>query len=973
MRSTGAITGHGPQGLIPASDEAAVQIRLLHDMLCSVTQGIVMYGADGRVAAFNPRACEILEVSAEFLQTRPTLPEITAVQHSRGDFGQSNDWVDPHARDYIVSHGTGQAPPVYVRQTRSGRFIEIKTVEVSGGGMVRTYTDVTDYRQQQQALTRTGDLLSATQAIAGVGGWESDLLTGRNYWTPEVYKILECEPAADGTPPGSLMPFVAPEWQAEARRLRQRLVETGEPFDQACEAITGRGRRLWVRAKGNGVFEDGRLVRVVAVVQDITEAKRAEAALKASEDLFRQITSQIPGAVYQVRVTPDRRLEYTYISAAVAEIFGVTAEQVMRDSSLLNLFLHPEDGPSMRHELEVSAVDSRSLLREFRVVRPDGTERWVQMISSEVSRDATGAVRVGVMFDITARKLAETALRERDALWKLALESTGDGVWDWNLQSGVEVFSPSLLQMYGFTAEEIAQNPQALDDRTHPDDVAEMQRARDAHLEGRAPAYVNEHRIRCKDGTWKWVLTRGMVISRDAHGRALRMTGTHTDITERKRADALIWQQANFDALTGLPNRTMLRDRLEQGLRQCRREQTRLALLFIDLDHFKEVNDTLGHDQGDALLVEAAKRISRCMRESDTLARMGGDEFTVVMPGLGDAGRMDRFAQDVIAALRAPFQLLGELAYISASIGIALYPDDGQDIDELFKHADQALYVAKGTGRNRFSYFTPQMQQAANLRLRLAHDLRAAITEGQFWLAYQPIVELASGRIHKAEALIRWQHPERGLVSPAQFIPVAESTGLIVEIGDWVFQEAMRQTARWREHVAPDFQVSINKSPVQFHGGGIGHEAWIAHVRAMGLPGDALVVEITEGLLLDDNPNVKAQLLAFRDAGIGASLDDFGTGYSSLLYLQQHDIDYLKIDQSFVRGLSADSKNLPLCKAIISMAHELGMKVVAEGVETSVQRDLLKGAGCDYAQGYLFSRPLAPDAFEAAYTRKPGA
>lgn len=969
MNVTGELTENSSAtDLIPASDDAQVQVGLLHDMLCSVTQGIVMFGADGRLSAFNPRVCDILELSAEFLRTRPTLQQMAAVQNTRGDFGANADWVDPHARAYIATRGLGQPPAVYVRQSRSGRFIEVRTAQVAGGGTVRTYTDVTDYRQQQQELARTGALLAATQGIAGVGGWEWDVATGCNYWTPEVFRILECEmPAGTGAQPGSLMQFVAPEWLERTRAVRQRLVSHGEPFDMECEAVTARGRRLWVRVKGGGVFEDGRLVRVVAVLLDITEARRAETALKASEDLFRQITSQIPGAVYQVQLLADGALRYSFISAGVHDIFGISAEDVMSGRRSLVDAVLPEEQENVQRDLSSLSGAAHELTREHRVRHEDGSVRWVQMISSEVARDASGVMRVGVMFDITARKQAEVALRERDALWKLALESTGDGVWDWNLKAGVEVFSPSLLRMYGLNAADLAQDPTALDARTHPDDVAEMQRARADHLAGLTPSYINEHRIRCHDGSWKWVLSRGMVISRDEHGQPVRMTGTHTDITDRKHSDTVIWRQANFDALTGLPNRTMLRDRLEQGIRQCRRDQQRLALLFIDLDHFKEVNDSLGHDQGDALLVEAARRITACMRGSDTLARMGGDEFTVVLPGLGDASRMDQFAQQVIDALRAPFQLLGEQAYISASVGIALFPDDGEGIDELFKHADQALYVAKGTGRNRFSYYTPHMQDAANLRLRLAQDLRTALAEGQFWLAYQPIVELASGRVHKAEALIRWQHPERGLVSPAQFIPVAERTGLIVEIGDWVFQEALRRTLHWRQCVAPDFQVSINKSPVQFHVGGIGYEAWIAQLNAMGLPGDALVVEITEGLLLDDNPNVKAQLLAFRDAGVGASLDDFGTGYSSLLYLQQHDIDYLKIDQSFVRGLTADSKNLPLCKAIISMAHELGIKVVAEGVETAVQRDLLKGAGCDYGQGYLFARPLTPEAFEAAF------
>ncbi|NVO08206.1 MAG: EAL domain-containing protein, partial [Rhodoferax sp.] len=483
-------------------------------------------------------------------------------------------------------------------------------------------------------------------------------------------------------------------------------------------------------------------------------------------------------------------------------------------------------------------------------------------------------------------------------------------------------------------------------------------------FKGLVPTYHNEHRVRCKDGNWKWVLSRGMVISRDAQGAPLRMVGTHTDITERKNAEALIRQQAFFDTLTGLPNRRMLRDRLEQEIRHCKRDIHQLAILFIDLDHFKEVNDTLGHESGDQLLVEAGRRIRSCVRDSDTVARMGGDEFTVILTDISNTDHLEPLLQKILRSMDALFQLGDEQVFVSASIGITLYPLDATDIEDLFKNADQALYVAKGEGRNRFSFFTPALQEAAQTRVRLASDLRAALSDNQFRVLYQPIVELATGSIHKAEALIRWQHPKRGLVSPAAFIPIAESSGLIVDIGEWVFQQAAAQVQKWRHKLHPEFQISVNRSPVQFRHADSGQASWGMQMQAMGLPGEALVVEITEGLLLDTNEVVGEQLLALGDAGIKVSLDDFGTGYSSLAYLQKFDIDFIKIDQSFVRHLIPDSTDLALCRAIIVMAHALGMQVIAEGVETAQQRDLLTEAGCDYGQGYLFARPIDAQEFE---------
>jgi EAL domain-containing protein (putative c-di-GMP-specific phosphodiesterase class I) len=297
-------------------------------------------------------------------------------------------------------------------------------------------------------------------------------------------------------------------------------------------------------------------------------------------------------------------------------------------------------------------------------------------------------------------------------------------------------------------------------------------------------------------------------------------------------------------------------------------------------------------------------------------------------------------------------------------VGITIYPNDATDIDALLKNADQAMYQAKNLGRNRFSFFTAALQEAAQKRMRLSNDLRRAIKEHQFLVHYQPIIELASGRIYKAEALVRWNHPVRGLVSPAEFIPLAEETGMIVEIGDWVFKEAAQQCKLWRNNYDREFQISVNKSPVQFHHYLNRPREWINYMRKLDLPGTGIVIEITEGLLLNVQDTVKDKLLAFRDAGVQVSIDDFGTGYSSLSYLKQLDIDYLKIDQSFVRNLESDPNNMALCEAIIMMAHKLGLKAIAEGVSSEAQRELLARAGCDYAQGFLFSKPVPAHEFE---------
>lgn len=591
---------------------------------------------------------------------------------------------------------------------------------------------------------------------------------------------------------------------------------------------------------------------------------------------------------------------------------------------------------------------------------------WISE-NAHVVRHADGTVRCyeGTVEDITERVQAEQALRRSEHEFRrltaqlpgmlYRLEITSDG------QRRYGFVSEGVRALYGVTPEAVLADGMLLARMRHPDDREPVDALMRTVVGVGDPVDV-VFRIIAADGTVKSVQMLSSSTSTDAGGTV--RVGVMLDISARVQAEAVIWQQANFDALTGLPNRRMLRDRLAQNIKKSRRGGLALAVLFIDLDHFKQVNDTIGHEKGDRLLVEAARRISRCVREVDTVARFGGDEFTVVLSELSEPARAGAIAQQIVRVLGEAFDLGVDTAFVSASVGITMYPTDATEIDDLFKHADQALYVAKDAGRNRVSHFTPALEEAAQTRGSLAKDLRLALGEGQFHLVYQPIVAMGNGRVHKAEALLRWQHPVRGAVGPATFIPIAESTGLIVDIGNWVFRQAAEQACHWRERFDADFQISVNKSPAQFAQARGAHQDWFELLAELGLPGRSMVIEITESLLLDAGAGISEQLLELRDAGVAVSLDDFGTGYSSLSYLQRYDIDLLKIDQSFVRNLSPESKDLALCKAIVVMAHELGMKVIAEGVETEAQRDLLAAAGCDFAQGYLYARPMVVPDFE---------
>lgn len=515
--------------------------------------------------------------------------------------------------------------------------------------------------------------------------------------------------------------------------------------------------------------------------------------------------------------------------------------------------------------------------------------------------------------------------------------------------------SPGSVDLLGLPPEALVADGRRMARCVLKEDRADM--VRNLQQVGRTGGNMSaQFRVIGPDGQARWVQASSNQISHGPDG-ALH-TGILVDITDRKRAEEQVWRQAHLDNLTGLPNRLLLQDRVQQAIADSRRSGRPLALMMLDLDQFKEVNDTLGHAQGDLLLQQAAQRLRQCVREGDTVARMGGDEFTVLLPTLDEADTPLAVGQRILQAMAEVFTLGGERAYVSASVGVARFPDDANDMDSLLKHADQALYLAKADGRNRLRWFTQALQEQAQLRMQLARDLRGALAAGQFELLYQPIVQLADGRCRKAEALLRWHHPQRGPVSPALFVPIAESTGLICELGEWVFQQAAAQVAQWRVDLDPRFQIAVNSSPLQFRRDACPSLPWPEQLAAMGLPGQAIAVEITEGLLLDQSEEVLAQLRTLREAGMALSLDDFGTGYSALAYLHAFKLDVLKIDRSFVSGMAQGDTSRKLCRAMVLMAHELGMQVVAEGVETEAQRDWLQQAGCDMAQGWHYGRPM---------------
>jgi len=685
------------------------------------------------------------------------------------------------------------------------------------------------------------------------------------------------------------------------------------------------------------------------------EARRREAekALRESEARFRLVADEAPFPML-VHAEDGKVLR---INRAWLETTGFGMDDIPTIQEWAEKACQG-DADRIRNYFGRKFDVSRQAKGEEYVIRcKNGSERILQFSSSSLGKLADGRRTViSMAIDVTESRKAEEELR----LAAMVYQDSSEGMMIMDSAGRIVAVNPAFEKMTGYNSIDIIGKDAQIFKSDEPGDEANRIITEALRSTG---YWQGELWSRRKNGE---LFAARITINTtfQADSSIQRRVLLFSDITAKKQSEEMLWRQANFDALTGLPNRNLFRDHLSQELRKAKRTSAPLALMFLDLDGFKYVNDTLGHDMGDVLLKAAADRLNSCIRESDAVARLGGDEFTVILSELQDTGSVERVAGAILSKLATPFCLGDEIVYVSASIGITLYPEDGTEIEDLLKNADQAMYAAKQEGRNRYHYFTSSMQEAAQMRMRLVNDLRVALDGNQFEVVYQPIVELSSGIIHKAEALIRWQHPTRGLINPLEFIPLAEDTGMIIAFGNWVFHEAAKQAAKWRELHHPAFQVSVNISPVQFRNEGIDSSIWFEHLRALGLPAQGVVVEITEGLLLEATSRVKDQLLAFRDAGIEVALDDFGVGYSSLSYLKKFDIDYLKIDQSFVRNLAEGSDDMALCEAIIVMAHKLGLKVIAEGVETIEQKRLLANAECDYAQGYFFTEPVQADCFE---------
>jgi PAS domain S-box-containing protein len=579
---------------------------------------------------------------------------------------------------------------------------------------------------------------------------------------------------------------------------------------------------------------------------------------------------------------------------------------------------------------------------------------------------------------LSAKWMAEQRIQAMQARLQQLMASTSVIIYSTKpaYPFAITFVSANVQDEFGYAPEEVLADERFWMDRVHPDDVESvMENLR--HL-SEAGEITCDYRVRRADGEYRWLIDQ-MKLVQGSNGEAAEIHGCCLDVSERRKAEEKVRYLAYFDGLTGLPNRVFMRELLDHALANARRYRHFVAILFLDIDHFKRINDTLGHDAGDALLREVAKRLQSSIRAADqvsrlleeinipaggaqAVSRLGGDEFVIILTEIASVTAAAQAAARIAESLTVPVNLVYDDVTVSASIGISVFPSDGKDAETLLKHADVAMYHAKQNGRNNHQFFTRELNERAARRFSLETKLRKALLRNEFLLHYQPKIAFHDNRVVGMEALLRWQQPEAGLIEPEEFIPVAEELGLIVPIGEWVFHEAARQTASWHAAGLPPLRVSVNLSVAQFK-----HRRLVQTIGgtldANRLDPAFFEIELTESMLIEDTDASVAMLRRLKDLGLALSIDDFGTGYSSLGYLKRFPLDALKIDRSFVHDIDTDPNDNAIVKATIALAHSLELRVVAEGAERQIQVDILRAHGCDEAQGYWFSRPLPAEAF----------
>jgi diguanylate cyclase (GGDEF)-like protein/PAS domain S-box-containing protein len=753
----------------------------------------------------------------------------------------------------------------------------------------------------------------------------------------------------------------------DRERYFEVMNEKGEVRGFEYQVLRRDGVALWVSENSRRVQgENGEVLYYEGTVEDISERKIAEEEAREKQALLEATLDNITQAV----AIFDFDLRLLDVNALFGRMLNLPARLMANGTHLVTIMRFMSERGD-----QISDDDPDWQVAQGNDVMLSKVERHlVSGAVVQVSATRLGDGKVLLTYtEVTDLKRREAALKQSEERYALAAQGSNDGLWDWDIKNNRVYYSPRWKSMLGCREDEIGSGIDDWFQRVHADDIDELKAALDAHLSGATTHVEVEYRIRHSDGRYRWMLLRGMSVADPQSGKPARMAGSQTDITERKRTEQQLLHDAFHDGLTGLPNRALFMDRLGQALTRSKRDSTRsFAVMFLDLDHFKYVNDSLGHSAGDSLIVTIARRLDNSRRASDTVARLGGDEFALLIEDISSKESALDIAERLRQSMSKPVNLLGQEIFPTASMGIAVAHAGYERPEEMLVDADLAMYEAKSVGRDRVALFSPEMRAHSSKQLELGSDLRRAFERNELVMFYQPIIGMQDGRIAGFEALIRWRHPVKGIVPPGDFIPLAEETGLIIPIGWWVIEESSRRMQAWNLTRGEESQMmmSINISARQFKEPGL-IDRIADLIEENSLTAAQIKLEITESLLMD-NPEVATEWLSnLKALGVSLSIDDFGTGYSSLSYLHRFPFDYLKVDRSFVATMFEKRENMEIVRAIVALGTNLGMQIIAEGVETVEQYEMLRELGCHFAQGYYFSRPIPEADAQALMNRDP--
>jgi diguanylate cyclase (GGDEF)-like protein/PAS domain S-box-containing protein len=833
-----------------------------------------------------------------------------------------------------------------------------------GDGVAITASDITERKRKDEVIRKSAALLERTGRLTDTGGWEVDLITSEVFWSAELYRIHGVAPDYRPTLAEGIE-FYVPEDRDRIRAAVEKATACGDGFDMECTILRRDGTQVPVRVVGTAEFQNGKPVRLNGALKDISQQVAERVALTAAKDRLSLAADSGGIGIWDWEIAPDH-LSWDHW---MYRLYGMEPRDNTEAYELWRQRVHPEDIESIERHIRDAMAGVEALNCEFRIVWDDGSVHHIRATGLVTHNEAGQPVRmVGTNADVTARKEGELELAKLADFMHSIISSSPFATIVTNLAGVITSMNPAAERMLWYRREDLIdqQTPMVL---LNAQEVANRSAALSEELHmtvepGFGVLTANPRRGRLEEAEWQLIRRDGARI--DAQLTVSALTDSKSvivgyiliayDITERKRAQEYIAHLAHHDAMTGLPTRTLFRDRLDAALAGAARCQRKVGVLMIDLDNFKRINDLMGHHVGDELLIVIAKRLRNCVRASDTVARMGGDEFTVVLDELSAAEDAELVAEKIVREIAMPVSIGSHVIHPTASIGVSVYPETGLTTEALLMNADAAMYRTKAEGRNGRRIYSRELESAAARKRALQECLNQALALNEFELVYQPQICMKTGMVNGLEALLRWRSDKLGVVMPGEFIELAEENGMIVPIGEWVLRTACRQGRQLQLAVGRALTIAVNISPRQFQQNDL--PQMIGNILAeSGLSASSLELEITENVLIGDLPRPRALLEQIRSLGVRIAIDDFGTGFSSMSYILRIRVDRLKIDQSFIRGMELDPDSHAVTRAVVALAKGLHIPVVAEGVETAAHRDMLLGEGCDEAQGYFYSRP----------------